>query len=101
MEVQPIVTTLPDTEMSAVGAETTVTVKDFESSNAGVPSSVTRTVMALVVFTSEVVVAQVKTPLDEPTVAPAGAPGSRLYDSVFAGRSESVAEFVKVRVWPA
>ena len=74
MEVQLIVTTLPDTEMSAVGAETTVTVKDLALSNAGVPSSATRTVMAFVVFASEAVVAQVKMPEVEPTLAVAGAP---------------------------
>src|SRR5258706_5658977 len=79
----------------------TTTLKVAVALRGGAPLSVTRTVMLLVPgpWASDGV--QVKTPLVESTEAPAGAPGSRLKVSAWAGRSGSVAELVKVSKMPS
>ena len=102
MAVQVMVTTSLESEISWItGADATVTAKDFVSCNGGKPLSVTRTVRLVVVFASAPGGCHVNTPVTGSTAAPAGAPGSRLYVSVFAGISASVAELVIVSVIPA
>ena len=65
----------------------------------GVPLSVTITVNAFVEPDGPET-GQLKTPLFESIVAPAGAPAPRLKSSVFVGKSESVAVAVKLTVCP-
>src|SRR5712671_245911 len=84
-----------------LGRDRTVTVKVRASERFGEPSSVTRTVMALVVFASPSLVGKVKRPLAESIAAPLGAPGSRLNASKLVGMSASVALFEITRVVPA
>src|SRR5512138_2653288 len=74
----------------------TTTTKESVTLMGGTPLSVTRTVSVLVEGPWSGSGVQLKTPLDESMVAPAGAPGSRLKARVWAGRSESVARTVKV-----
>ena len=76
----------------------TTTVKLPVSLEGGEPSSVTRTVIRFVLGPCASVGVQVKTPFVELMLAPAGAPGSKLNVSVFAGRSSSVAVFVTTNV---
>ena len=56
--------------------------------------------MGFVVLTSDGCVSHVKMPLVELTLAPGGAPGSRLNASVLVGISESDAELVNVTAMP-
>src|SRR5438552_9688258 len=65
----------------------------------GLPSSVTITAKVFVEADGPKTV-QLKTPLFGLIVAPAGAPAPRLKNSVFVGKSESVAVAVKLTVWP-
>src|SRR2546423_15070881 len=67
----------------------------------GDPLSVTRIVTRLVLGPCAAVGVQVKTPLVELILAPAGAPESRVYVSVWAGTSGSVAETVKLNGFPS
>src|SRR5205823_5317896 len=64
----------------------TTTVNVLASLSGGVPLSVTRTVSMLVEGPCASVGVQVNAPLAELIAAPAGAPGSRLKCSVFAGK---------------
>src|ERR1044071_2486165 len=80
---------------------TTVMTKLFVSLKLGVPLSVTRTIMTLVVLASAGVVGHTNTPLFVPIIATGGAPGSRLKASICEGISESVAELVTINVLPA
>src|SRR3954470_17678199 len=86
---------------SIVGRARTTKLNDLASLRLGEPSSVTRTVIKLVVFTSASDVDTVSRPVTALIVAVAGAPGSRLKARLFAGRSGSVAEFETVSVAPA
>src|SRR5439155_18677512 len=79
-------------------ASLTTTVKLPMSLEGGEPLSVTRTVIRFVLGPCASVGVQVKTPFVELMLAPAGAPGSKLNVSVFAGRSSSVAVFVTTNV---
>src|SRR5262245_56915439 len=85
----------------ALFASLTVTVKLFTSLKLGTPSSVTRTVIVLVPGPFASLGVQLNTPLLGLMLAPAGAPGSRLYVNVFAGTSASVAETVKDSAAPS
>src|SRR5215471_7560481 len=87
--------------MDWVGFDTTMIVNDWVALNGGTPLSLTRMVIGLVVLASDGCVSHVKMPLDELTLALAGAPGSRLNASVLAGTSESDAELVNVTAMPA
>src|SRR5690349_16139423 len=79
----------------------TTMVKFFASLNGGEPLSVTRTVIVFVPGPCASVGVQEKIAAAASNVALAGAPASRLYVSVFAGTSGSVAVFVKVSVVPS
>src|SRR5204863_174172 len=74
----------------------TVTVNVSTALSAGLPLSVTRTVIGVLAGPCASVGVQLKAPVEAPIVAPAGAPASSEKVSVFAGTSESVAEAVKV-----
>ena len=85
----------------SVGAEftsLTITVKDFASLNVGIPLSFTRIVIVLVEGPCASVGVHVNTPFDAFTLAPTGAPASKLYASVSLGKSASVAVTVKESV---
>src|SRR4051794_2296668 len=75
----------------------TVTVKDRAADSAGVPLSVTRTVIGYEPGPCASVGVQEKAPVVALMLAPAGAPASRLYVSVLAGRSASWPVAVKLR----
>src|SRR5438552_1689732 len=76
----------------------TVTVIVSKELSAGLPLSVTRTVIGVLAGPCASVGVQLKAPDDAPIVAPAGAPASSEKVSVFAGTSESVAVAVKAIV---
>src|SRR5260221_13671947 len=73
-----------------------MTVKLLVSLNGGLPLSVTRTVMTLVLGPCASVGVQVNTPVAESSVTPLGAATSENV-SVFVGISGSVAELVTVK----
>src|SRR6266852_6114632 len=92
------------TVLSLMGAKTgalftslTMIVKLLVSLNGGVPSSVTRTVMMLVLGPCASLGVQVSTPVAESSVIPLG-PATRRNVRVFAGISGSVAELVTIKV---
>src|SRR5206468_10792840 len=81
----------------ALLASVTTTVKLLVSLDCGVPLSVTRTVIRLVLGPWASVGVQLSTPLLESRFTPAGA-DTRLKVNVLAGRSASLAVFVTVSV---
>src|SRR5260370_13950786 len=83
------------------GADTTAIVNVFASLRAGDPSSVTRIVTVLVAGENPIGGIQAKTPLVALMVAPAGAPGSRVYVNELAGISASVAMAVSISRLPS
>jgi hypothetical protein len=85
--------------MVALGGVRTVTVNGCVALIGGEPLSVTRTVMLLTLGACAGLGVQVNTPAPV-MFAPSGAPVSRLKVSVCAGKSASLALFVKVKVWP-
>src|SRR5712692_10433577 len=92
------------TVLSLMGAKTgalftslTMTVKLLVSLNGGLPSSVTRTVMTLVLGPCASVGVQVSTPVAESSVIPLG-PATRANVRMFAGISGSVAVLVTLKV---
>src|SRR6059036_4133378 len=86
----------PITASTGCGIEFTVIVIASKALSAGLPLSVTRTVTGNVPLAEGV---QLKAPVEELIVAPAGAPASSENANVFAGMSESVAVAVKVTAW--
>src|SRR6266496_563886 len=82
---------------SISGGETTTIVNDFASLKRGVPLSVTRTVMGLVLGPSASPGVQVSTPMFGSMLTPAGAE-TRLNVNVFAGTSGSLAVLVTMSV---
>src|SRR2546422_714375 len=100
MAVQVMVTTPSERRMDwSTGRETTVTTNDFESLKLGEPLSVTFTAMLSAGSIKASVGVQLNTPLVGFTLAPAGAPGSRL--KVRVSPLGSVAVLVKMRVAPS
>src|SRR5260370_159008 len=83
--------------VGALFTSLTMTVKLLVSPNGGMPLSVTRTVMTLVLGPCASVGVQVRTPVDESSVIPLG-PATKENVSVLAGISGSVAEFVTLKV---
>src|SRR5207245_2798333 len=84
-------------KVGALFTSLTMTVKLLVSLSGGVPLSVTRTVMTLVLGPCALVGVQVSTPVAEFSVIPLG-PATRANVSVLAGISESVAVLVTVKV---
>src|SRR4051812_50034245 len=82
------------------GGGRTVTTKTPALFNGGVPSSVTRMIMLLVLGTGALAVGQVNAPVPGTMLAPEGAPGSRLNTSTCGGLCASLAVAVKLSVWP-
>src|SRR5882672_1330616 len=79
----------------------TLTVKLWVALRLGVPSSVTRTVMILVLGLCSAEGDQVNKPFAGSMAAPAGALVPRLKVRVLAGRSTSLAELVTINSTPA
>src|SRR5260221_1705628 len=84
-------------KVGALFTSLTITVKLLVSLSGGLPSSVTRTVMTLVLGPCASVGVQVSTPVAESSVIPLG-PATRANVSVLAGISGSVAELVTLKV---
>src|SRR6266536_3004505 len=85
---------------SIIGGDTTMILNVLAALSWGTPSSKTRMVTELVPDGWLLGTDQEKTPVIESTVAPTGAPGSRLKVSTLVGKSASVAEFVSVNCDP-
>src|ERR1051325_8362563 len=83
------------------GGPTTTRLNVFMSLAAGLPSSVTRTATALVPGAWALGQGPVNKPFVGLMLAPAGAPGSRVKKSFWAGASVSLAVAVKVSVLPS
>ncbi len=86
-------------KMGGVFNSLTIMVKVCQSDNGGLPSSVTRTVIWLVLGPWFSLGRQLKVPLMGSMNAPSGAPASRLKKNVCAGKSTSAALTVKPRNW--
>src|SRR6266851_1484194 len=82
--------------VGALFTSLTITVKLLVSLSGGLPLSVTRTVMTLVLGPCASVGVQVRTPVAESSVIPPG-PATRANVKMFAGISGSVAVLVQVR----